>query len=294
MSIYLYVLCIQLFILNYGYIKQESLLSPQINVYLFWVIISSAFILCVFFSAFVFMKINNSIIYLFNMYFIYFIKCVLFLLIMKTRAGDAANANKMLKIVLCLGFLFVFLEFLHMQTSKTFIRDKYILAGSMGILSCISIFTIIAYVLYFRCIPIIAHYGYYLPYHMVAYLLYILYALRILVFSIMEKEAKSSMLFKCLFTAFIILWILLATPSVYGLSLPLSPLYILCNIFTLEILIIFGCTQIIPLGCVQVADNAPKGSLQNLMMSFKLMLAFRLVFFTFLSTGVAVFWRGFS
>ncbi|MCL1941878.1 MAG: hypothetical protein FWG09_08030, partial [Synergistaceae bacterium] len=175
-SIYLNILCLQLFLLNTRFIDPNSPSYQQINVYLIWAIIIGVFILCAFFFIFTFMKVDNSGIYLFNMYLLYYIMCVLFLFILKTRAGTVSNANMMLKIILCLGFIFIFLEFLHAQTSANFVRDKCILAGIMGITPCIVIFVIITYAVYYK-----RFYAYYMPYHAVAYILYLLYALRIFV-----------------------------------------------------------------------------------------------------------------
>jgi hypothetical protein len=181
------------------------------------------------------------------------------------------NAGLMHKIVFCFGFLFIFLEFLHAQTSGTFIRDKSILAGIMGITTCIAIF-IISYKSHFNAI------------NTLIYLPYIMYALRIFVFSLLGKEDKTSMLFKCSFIAFVFLWVSLATPHSIGGGDPS-----IINSFTLKIYAVFGCTLLIPLKCKQSAE-AILVLFQNPFENGIYMLVIRFLYFVFLADGIATIW----
>jgi len=276
-SIFLFVLCLQLFVLNPRYIDPSSVSYRQINVYLIWTIIAGVFILCAFFSAFLFMKVDNSKIYLFNMYLLYCIMCVLFFFILQTRAWTVSNANVMLRIILCLGFIFIFLEFLHAQTSKNFIREKCILASIMGMAPCIAIFVIS----YKESLHGSFH-GIYTMYTII-YMPYILYALHILLFSLLGKKEKTSVLFKCLFVIFLFLWVPSVTPNWLGGGGPpvINPL-------TLKISVIFCCTQLIPLREKLAYDIV--GPLQGSMKNGMLMLVVRFAYIALLAIGMAYYW----
>ena len=177
--IYLYVLCLQLFFINSRYINPTFFSFQQINIYFVWSIVFCVFVLCAYFSIFTFMKISNGKLYLSSMYLLYCTMFVLLLFVFKTLAYTVSNATIMLKIVLCLGFIFIFLEYLHAQTSNNFIRDKCVLAGIMGITPCIVVFVTIAYVIFGHI-----HYddAVFVLLYMWAYLLYLIYALRIFYF----------------------------------------------------------------------------------------------------------------
>ena len=297
MSIYLYVLCLQLFIVNYGYIKQDSFLYPQINVYLIWAIISSAFILCVFFSSFIFMKVDNSKVYLFNMYMLCCIKCVILLYILITYAEDINNTYMMMRIVLCFGFLFIFLEFLHAQTSKNSFRDKCILAGVMGITSCI--------------LPLMLTIGY-----CFFWIFYLLYALYIFILSLQGKEAKTSILSQLLFIAFLLLLSALVVPNIGSIN-NYTSVHIM--FLFLEIFAVFSCTQLIPSKSDQTTINITRNSLHKLtplalfrcnhvkrgviyrndlrtealpMIKGIFMLFIRFTYFTLFAMSIATIWRG--
>ena len=296
-SIYLCILCVQLFIMNYGYIKQNSFLSPQINIYLIGTIISSALILCVFFAAFVFMKVDNSKAYLFNMYMLCCIKCVLLLHILITHAENVNDTYMMLRIVLCFGFLFIFLEFLHAQTSKNLVRDKCILAGIMGITSCI--------------LPLMLTIGYFF-----FWTFYLLYALYIFILSLRGKEAKTSILSQLFFIAFLLLLSASVVPDI-GSQGSFSLVYTM--FLFLEIFAVFGCTQLIPSKSEHTTTNTTRNSLQKLtsrilfrcdhvngktiyhndlqpeafpMIKGIFMLSIRFTYFTLLAMSVATIWRG--
>ena len=281
-SLYLYALCLQLFIMNPGNVNSGSFFTWEMNSHYIWAIISGAFIMCVLFSAFIFMKINHSKVYLFSMYFLYIIMCILFLFVLKTnaktdfKASAIYNANILLKIALCLGYLFIFLEFLHAQTSNTFIRDKCILAGIMGMAPCIAIFVMI---------PLINNNNF----HIFTFcLLGVIYAIRSFVFSLRGKYDNVSMLFKCKFAAFLILWALLTNPNYIGGARMNIPFW---NPFTLIILVVFGCTQLIPLECKKSA-TAIIDLFQNPKENGVYMLVIRFIYFAFLAEAIATIWRG--
>ena len=293
-SIFLYILCLKLFVEKPIYIFHKT------NAYFVWAITVGAFILCVCFSAFLFMKINNSIVYLLNIYVIYCVKCVLFLLILITYTRSLSEAEMMQRIFLCLGFLFIFLEFLHAQTTRTFIRDKCLLSCTMGITS--SVFALAAIVLMF-------YFNHFSVAHVLA--LYLLYALRIFVFSLYGKDAKTSLKFKFYFMIFLIL---LSPASTVMIGIPYYNR--LEDIVILETMIIFGCTQLIPLTCGQTSGHIARSPMQKLALHIFtrycvrnetvhsndlhlktfilikgiLMLVLRFVFFTLLATRAANIW----
>ena len=220
-SLFLCITCLQLFVLNPGYAYWQT------NTLLVWLVIVAAFILCVLFFMFIFMKINISKIYLFSLYMLCGVKCVLFLLMFNMRLRNVSDANTMLKIILCFGFIFIFLEYLHAQTSRNFIREKTVLAGIMGIASCIiSIFVLIA---------VKGNYSYNFL------IFYLFYALYIFIFSLFGKETKSSILFQC---SFITLSFILTPMTIsYGAPINVTLVYIA----PIEIFAVFCCTQLIPL-----------------------------------------------
>ena len=227
-SVYLCIISIKLFVLmpRHAYWQTSAFLVCSI--------ILAAFILCVFFFMFIFIKTDKSKIYLFSLYLLCYIKCVLFLLVFNTRLHTLSDANIMLKIILCFGFLFIFLEFLHAQMSWSFIREKTVFAGIMGITSCVSIYAITAYM--------ISETGLFTNLHMLAYILYASYAIRIFVFSLIGKEAKSSMLFKCSSLVLLLLWMSFTQPNVIGGSNYNRIEYMVI----METFITFGCTQLFP------------------------------------------------
>jgi len=300
-SVYLCILCVKLFILNPRYAYWQA------NAFLVWPIILSAFLLCVSFVMFIFSKMNYSRICLLNLYVLCCLKCVLFLLLINTRAYTLPNANMMLKIVLCFGFLFIFLEFLHAQTSNSFVREKSLLSGILGVVSCIVIFATLIFLISIRELSMLI---YALP-----YLLYALYALRIFVFSLLGKEAKSSVLFQCSLLAFFFLISLFRIPSV-----GLSNKYTLDYIIFLEIFTIIAFTQHIALKNKQIPDDITTNSMRKLashvlpmfcflknkvsynndlqseefpMIRGLFMLTLRFMYFAFLATNVATIWRGY-
>jgi len=295
-SVYLCILCVRLFILNPRYAYW------QLNAFLVWPIILGAFILCVCFAMFILAKMNNSRVYLSSMYLLYCIKCILFLIILNTRAYTLINANIMLKIALCFGFLFIFLEYLHAQTSLDFFKEKTLLSGIMGIVSCLIVFAITVYVIYYDRLSIV----YILAFSSI-------YALRILIFSIIGKETKSSILYKCFFISFLFLLSLFTIPAVPNYNN-------LERIVVIETLIAFCCTQLIPLKNKQTSEDITISPLQKLVSCFypklyyeedkvvnsnvkhhqafimikgMFMLALRFIFFALLATGVANIWRGY-
>jgi hypothetical protein len=115
---------------------------------------------CSFFSLFVFSNIGNSKIYLFNMYVLFYIKSILFTFTSITTTSRQSDLDTMQKIILCLGFLFIFLEFLHAQTAKNFTKEKCFVAGILGILSCFIALMVTSF-LFFK----VAFFGVFLPLH---------------------------------------------------------------------------------------------------------------------------------
>jgi hypothetical protein len=200
--------------------------------------------------------------------------CILFLFVYKTRAWTISNANQMLKIVLCLGYLFIFLEYLHAQTSPTFIRDKCIFAGIIGITPCIAIFVLSFKIDY---------------YHMNIYsdLPYILYSLLIFIFSLLGKEHITSLLLKYYFIAipFLLLLGLLAIRISIGTRLPYE-----INYLSLKLFIIFCCTQLIPLQYKKLPFNAISAPLLNPIKKWMIMLFFRLLYFSMIAGYMAIVW----
>jgi len=300
-SVFLCILCVRLFILNTRYAYWQA------NAFLVWPVILGAFILCVCFAMLILAKMSGSRVYLSNMCLIYCIKCILFLLIFNTRAYTLPNADMMLRIVLCFGILFIFLEFLHAQTSMNFIKEKTVLSGIMGITSCIVIFMAIAFMF--------SKDHFIMNLYILAYSLYALYALRIFVFTFIGKEAKSSILFKCSSVVLLYLWILLTRPMMFG-GMYYSKFE---EIIILETLITFCFTQLIPSKTIQTPDEYAVSSLRKLMLRFfynfhyvedkagqsngfqsgaflitkgMFMLAIRFTIFAILATRVATIWRG--
>ena len=288
-SIYLCILSIKLFVLNPGYAYWQT------NAFLVWPIILSAFILCVCFFMFIFMKANNSGIYLFDMYVLCCVKCILFLLVFYTSTRSLPDTNMMLKIILCFGFLFIFLEFLHAQTSRNFIGEKTVLAGIMGITFCIIPLMLTVVFFFF-------------------FAFYLLYAISIFILFLQGKETKSSILFQCSLIVFLLLLSSLMIPSV-GSS---SNSRILAYIMFLEIFAVLGCNQLIHLKDKQALGNVAISPLQKFisrslpkfycvedkavyrnnlpseafpMIKGGFMLTIRFTYFTLLAMSIATIWR---
>ena len=234
-SVYLCIISIKLFVLN------PENAYWRTNAFIVWPIILAAFFLCACFFMFVFMKLDNSRIYLFNLYLLCYIKCVLFLLKFILRLHTFSDANMMLKIVLCFAFLFIFLEFLHAQTSRNFIGEKTTLAGTMGIISCIMTLLLTVFQLFF------------LSY-------YLLYAMCIFIIFLHGKKVRSSILFQCFL---IVVIILLSLLEAIGYSSP-SISHYMVYIVLLEVFAVFGCVQIIQLKYKQAPVNDKANPLQKL------------------------------
>ena len=162
----------------------------------------------------------------------------------------------------------------HAQTSNNYIRDKCILAGIMGITPCITIIMISTRItLYNAYTPVC------LP--------YLLYASCIFIFSLLGKIDKTHVLLKYFYIAIPLLFLLgsITTPILYGVSVPF-----ITNGLTLKILIIFCCTQLIPLKYEQVSTPATSIPLQNSMKKGMIMLAFRFIYFALIAEGISIIW----
>jgi hypothetical protein len=281
---------VKLFVLNprYAYWK--------VSAFLVWPIILSALSLCVCFATSIFTKVEDSSVYLFNMYVLVCIKLILFLFVFFTRACTDFDANAILKIVLCFGFLFILLEFLHAQMSKTYIMEKTILSAIMGITSCSTPIVLMS----------ILHVDYSF------FIFYLLYALYIFVLSILGKETKSSILFQCSFIA--VTFLLSPIVITNGPSIKHELGYIVF----LEIFAVFSCTQLMLLkgsrvpvtksfmqiltSCILPKFHCTENvvSCSNDLSSKALpiingafMLVIRLIYFTFLAISLATIWRDF-
>jgi hypothetical protein len=242
------------------------------------------------------------------MYLIYCAICFIFLLAIISEAFNVSNANIMLRIILCYGFLFIFLEFLHAQTSSDFAKEIHFLSGILGIISCILTFaTLICMSYYYFYDSII------LFIHNIAFYIPLFYMSCVFVFSLQRNEAKFSTLFKCSILGFALLWYLFTMPILIGGAYNNK----LEELVILELLVIFGCTQLIPLKSGQTSTNVTKNPLEKfvLYISYKLnctensihygynlqtksflmikgmfMLILRFMFFIFLATRVAIIW----
>jgi hypothetical protein len=191
-----------------------------------------------------------------------------------TRAGTVHNADMMMRMTLCLGFLFIFLEFLHVQTSPDFVKDKRILAGIMGIAT----FAFILLVFRF--------YNFLYNIYIVAFLPFILYALRVFVLSMQGKEYKSSVLFKCSFIAFLFLWSMLTVPNILGMPMPS-----IINPLALKVFVIFGCIQLIPsVNRDQLSGEVKCSLLTRSIIDGVFLLSCRFLYFALLAEGVAYTW----
>ena len=241
-SIYLCILSVKLFMLS------PSQAYWQTNAFSVWPIILGAAILCVCFSMFIFSKkIDNGKICLFGMYVLCFIKCILFLLIFNMRLRTLSDANMMLNIVLCFGFLFIFLEFLHAQTSGNYIEEKTLVAGVIGIVSCIFALILVIY---------ISLSGLFLPEFYLIF--YLPYALHIFVFS---KIRKKVLIYNYgLFTLMLIILSLFIVQW-SGRSFYVD---IAKNIVLIEIFTIFCCTQLIPPKSKQKSNDIETNPLRKL------------------------------
>ena len=219
-SIYLCIISVKLFVMNPENAYWHT------NSFLVWSIILAAFFLCVLFFMFIFIKTDNSKVYLFSLYLLCCIKFVLFLFMFNMRLRTLSDANIMLKIVLCFGFLFIFLEFLHAQTSRNFIGEKTLIAGIIGTTSCIM-------TIYILTTGRVSSFINFL-------IFYLFYALHIFVFSLFGKKTKSSILFQCSFIAFSFV----LTPMAFSAGRHID--YSFDQIVLLEVLAVLGCTQLIP------------------------------------------------
>ena len=239
-SLFLCIMSVKLFVLSPRYAYWQK------NAFLVWLVIVAAFILCMLFFMFIFMKIDKSKIYLFSLYMLCGVKCVLFLLKFSIRLRNVSDANMMLKIILCFGFIFIFLEYLHAQTSRNFIREKTVLAGIMGIISCIFSLAFVIHMFLNGLFLLVFFLVFYLP-----------YALHVFIFSLYKKRI---LVYAYGFLALMLVLSIFFVPNT-GRRFYVD---IVENIVLIEIFTVFCCTQLIPLKNKEEHNDTIKNPLQKL------------------------------
>ena len=171
-------LCISLFLCGACWILFFQ--NPRYNAvgFLLYEIFVGIIGVTLFFVFFVFSSIENSKLYLLNAYFLFFIHCVLFIFIASTSPTRVSDVKMMQKIILCLGFLFMFCEFLHAQTAENFAHERFVEACVMGVVSSLAALPWTGFMFFLSLMPAMA------PFTMI----YFIYALYTFILSLRKKE----------------------------------------------------------------------------------------------------------
>jgi hypothetical protein len=258
-SVFLLALCLKLFLQNPRYLRWYE------NKYFTWIVISGIAVIGISFLRMIFCntKINN--VCLFDMYLLFGIKCSLFMFILKTTTTRPVDIVMMRWLILGLGILFMFLEFLHTQTANNFIRDRRLLSGIMGIVSCLLALraTVSMNWPLFEFTPFCIS--------------YLFYALWQFIFSLWKSE-KYKLLPKAEWA--LVIFLLLLSPLACGMMLGMSPRNRIEEVAIMETWVVFGCAQLIP-----SKEDSRKNAAVKISMSI-----LTLAYFAALSLGGSAVW----